>query len=400
VVSWNPSFLWLKFRRATLLEALKHFWQHDPSTLLTAIESLFRYLSDPDDWRPADKSLATGDEVGWSDEVIGLRKKSGVALVAIAKSVPHHLVPWLSQLSQATGSLLSSQQLMAVNHMHLYEFLSCVATAVEDPMARASFIADVLSNSVNALESPEVQERISSVQSFLSSVGVIGAAQYPESVTDPENVKQITQNFHSMFNALNQLMSVGKRCNEAARKRIASGGPLPGNIDSGDFTLHSFPDEGPVSLRDLAASDPFAPLWPRFASSLMKLLNVILSIWHPEHQAALLPNQLQRYAYAISDDEAFLMRNHDKSSGGVFGEGGTAGSVVAGTDRRDRNLVPKWSGWFNEVRHTSFQLLGLLSAERVLFAPEMAEMFPPFTAILVDPMNLKSMEHRHMNHFM
>jgi hypothetical protein len=99
---------------------------------------------------------------------------------------------------------------------------------------------------------------------------------------------------------------------------------------------------------------------------------VTLSAWRPEHQAIFLQNRYQRYAYAISDDEAYLSKNQSAASsgGGVFGEGGTAGSVVAGPDRRDMNLVPKWSGWFNELRNTCFQLFGLLAAQRVLFAPE------------------------------
>lgn len=402
LVSWNPTYLWLKFRRATLFEALRHYWKYDPSTLLQAIEALLRYLSDPDDWKVVQASGAPGANNLLSDEIIGLKKKSGVSLVAISKTVPHHLVPWLSQLSEATRSLLASPNLMAVNQMHLYEFLSCVATAVEDPVARSNFVADVLSNSVAALESPEVQDQFSSVQNLLTSLGVVGAGQYPESVTDKATVQNIKQNFNSMFTAINQLLSVGKRCNEAARKRLVTSGPLlnGGTSLSADITLHSFPDEGPLSLRDLAANDPFAPLWPRFLPALMKLTSVTLTTWHPEHQAALLPNRLQRYAFAISDDEAFLSKNHDKNSGGVFGEGGTAGSVVAGTDRRDDNLVPKWSGWFSEIRCTVFQLFGIFATGRVLYAPEIADMYPHFVGIMANPMNLKSMEHRHMSHFM
>lgn len=391
--------MWLKFRRATLLDALKYYWKYDPSTLLQGIDSLLRYLSDPDDWKVVQAAGSPKSNKNFSDEIIGLKKKSGIALVSISKKVPSHLVPWLSQLSEATKALLSSQQLMSVNQMHLYEFLSCVATAVEDPVARASFIADVLSYSVSSLESAEVQEQLSSVSNFLSSLGVIGAAQYPESVTDIATVTQITANYHRIFTAINQLLSVGKRCNEAARKRLIAGAPLP-NGGSGDITANSFPDEGPLSLRDLAVTDPFAPLWPRFLPVLIKLADVTLNSWYPEHQAALLPNRLQRYLFAISDDEAFLSKNHDKNSGGVFGEGGTAGSVVAGADRRDDNLVPKWSGWFNELRHTNFQLMGLLAADRVLYAPELAELYPHFVAAFVKPMNLKAMEHRHVSHFM
>jgi len=132
----------------------------------------------------------------------------------------------------------------------------------------------------------------------------------------------------------------------------------------------------------------------------LTLYEAILTIWRPDHQALLLQNQYQRYAYAISDDEAYTSKTHNSHSGGVFGEGGTAGSVVAGTHRRDTNLVPKWSGWFNELRNTCFQMFGLLATGRVLFAPEIADMYPRLVAVLVDPVNLKSMEHRHFTQFL
>lgn len=381
------------------MDGLKHYWKYDPSTLLQGVDSLLRYLGEPDDWKVATSSATANSNKVFSDESIGLKKKSGVSLVSISKKVPQHLVPWLSQLSEATSSLLSSQMLLPLNQMHLYEFLSCVATAVDDPIKRASFIADVLSTSVATLESPEVQNNISSVQNFLSSLGVIGAGQYPESVTDVATVKRVTETYVTLFTAINQLMSVGKRCHEATRKKkVNLGAPPPPGV-APDSPLN-FPDEGPVSLRDLATNDPFAPLWPRFLPSIIKLMDVIFSTWHPEHQAVLLQNRIQRYAYAISDDEAFLSKNHDKNSGGVFGEGGTAGSVVAGTDRRDDNLVPKWSGWFNELRHTCFQMLGLMAGERVLYAPELAQNYPQLVAVTVNPLHLKSLEHRHVTPFL
>jgi hypothetical protein len=68
---------------------------------------------------------------------------------------------------------------------------------------------------------------------------------------------------------------------------------------------------------------------------LIRALDVTLGVWHPEYQATLLRNNIQRYALAISDDEAYLATKQENSTGGVFGQGGTAGSVVAGWDRRD-----------------------------------------------------------------
>lgn len=392
IVAWSPTYLWLKFRKATLLESLKHFWKYDPSTLLQGVDSLLGYLGAADDWNVGSKQL--------SDEIISLRKKSGVSLVAVGKKVPNHLVPWLSELSLATKRHLSSSSLLPPNRMHLYEFLSCVATAVEDPVARSNFIADVLADALSVIESSQVKQSISSVDMFLSSLGISQAATNPDSVTAPENVARINKAFVELFSALNQLLSVGKRCHEAARKRSNGGLPLQNNPNFNGMNMQNFPDEGPVSILDLAVNDPFVPLWPRILPTLMQVLDVTLRVWHPENQAILLRNNIQRYMYAISDDEAFLSKVHDNHSGGVFGEGGTAGSVISGTDRRDQNLVPKWSGWFNELRHTCFQMLGLLAGQRGMFAPEIASLFPSFVSIVADAEHLRAMENRHLTQYM
>ena len=356
IVSWNPNDVWLKFRRTTLLEALKHYWKHEPSTLPTGVDSLLIYLSAKDN--PPKERL--------SEDAIGLRKKAGVSLVAVSKVVPNLLVPWLSQLSERAKSLLSSGELSPINEMHLYEFLSCVATAVENPVDRSNFVADVLASSMNLLESQEIQNAIQSTESLLSFMGITQAATNPSCVTDREFVTKVTSDFSNLFSSLNQLLSVGKRCQEAARKRPNGGLPvqtLSPVID--DTVTQTFPDEGPISINDLAVNDPFVPLWPKLVPTLLQVLDVTLRVWHPEFQAILLRNNIQRYALAISDDEAFLATKQDASVGGVFGKGGTAGSIVSGTDRRDMNLVPKWSGWFNEMRNNCFQLLGLLCAQRV-----------------------------------
>jgi hypothetical protein len=152
LVSWNPSHVWLKFRRAQLLDTLKYYWKHDPSTLLQAIDSLLRYLGTADEWYGA-TNVGNGESL--SGEIVSLKKKSGVTLVSVSKHVPQHLIPWLSQLSVATKSLLSSDGLIPMNQMHLYEFLSCVASEVEDPVVRANFIGDVLSNAVKFSDRPK-----------------------------------------------------------------------------------------------------------------------------------------------------------------------------------------------------------------------------------------------------
>lgn len=400
LVAWNPRPVWLKFRRATLLEALKHYWQYglSPSALLSGVDSLLKYLGLPDEWTPNSQGKL-------SDEMTGLKKKSGVTLVSVSKKVPTQLVDWLPQLSEATRGLLSSQGMIPMNQMHLYEFLSCVATAVQDPSVRSNFIREVLSSDLELLESNEVQQYIATPVSLMQALGIAQASGRPESVTDIQHVRQISSQYNRLFVSLNRLLSVGKRCNEAARKKTANGGvpltslPKNGTTDEASNLLN-FPDEGPLSLQDLAINDPFVPLWPRILPTLLTVFESLLSIWRPENQAVLLKNRLQRYALAISDDEAFISKNQDAKGGGVFGEGGTAGSVVAGADRRDANLVPKWSGWLNEMRNTCFQMLGLLCTQRVLFSPEISPLYPRLVSVLSNQANLRGMEHRHFTQYL
>lgn len=383
-----------------MLDSLKTYWKYEPSTLLPAIESLFGNLDAPDEWR-VPSAIENGNENDISGETIGLRKKSGVALVSISKKVPEHLVPWLSQLSDATNALLSSHKLLPMTEMHLYEFLSCVATAVEDPVARSNFVSNVLASSLSTLESPETAQSISSVESLLASLGITQDADLEKRVTDPAIVNDVTNKYCRLFSAVNQLLSVGKRCHDAARKEYKNFIPLQDlDISVAELKPAHFPDEGPVSIRDLALNDPFAPLGPRLLPIVTQILDVTLGIWHPSTQAVLLQNSVDRYALAISDDEAYLSQKHDSKNGGVFGEGGTAGSVVAGVDRRAINLVPRWSGWLNELRNTCFQLLGLFAGERVLYAHELSGFFPKFVSVVANPAHLCSMEDRHMNQFL
>jgi len=356
IVSWNPSDIWLKFRRSALLEALRHYWKYEPSTLPTGVDSLLMYLSATDN--PPKKEL--------SEDAVGLRKKSGVSLVEVSKDVPKLLVPWLSQLSDRAKTLLASGGLTPINEMHLYEFLSCVATAVENPMDRSNFVANVLANSIRSLESPLISESIKSTECLLSFMGITQAEANPNSVTDPVVVNTVTTNFQTLYSSLNQLLSVGKRCQEAAKQRPNGGLPVQQLSEVVDISAsQTFPDEGPISISDLAINDPFVPLWPTLLPILLQVFDVTLRVWHPEFQAVLLRDPIQRYALAITDDEAYLAMKQDSGVGGVFGEGGTAGSIVAGIDRRNINLTPRWASWFNELRNICFQLLGLLCAQRV-----------------------------------
>ena len=95
-----------------------------------------------------------------------------------------------------------------------------------------------------------------------------------------------------------------------------------------------------------------------------------------------------------------MARKTGGKNGGVFGEGGTAGSIIPGTDRRDMNLAPRWSGWLNEMRNALFQMLGLLAGQRVLYAPEVNEFFPQLVSVVTDPENLRAMEHRHCTQYL
>jgi hypothetical protein len=200
--------------------------------------------------------------------------------------------------------------------MHLYEFLSCVATAVEDPVARANFVSDVLSDAISVLESAEFKQNVANIDSLPSVVGhQRGCDKSVERPPILKHVQQVSASFERVFSAFSQVLSVGKRCHEAKRRQM---GLMPFQIPNGGSAEINFPDEGPVSLQDLASEDPFVPLWPRILPALMQIaLDVTLRLWHPSNQANLLPNNIQRYVYAISDDEAFLSKVHDTKAGGV-----------------------------------------------------------------------------------
>mmetsp|Transcript_24924 Transcript_24924/g.38091 ORF Transcript_24924/g.38091 Transcript_24924/m.38091 type:complete len:1527 (-) Transcript_24924:34-4614(-) len=399
VLSWNPSPVWLKFRKVQLIESLKYYWEYDAARLITAIDSLLQSIgaenpNTPNNSTSESQSNLTGD-------VISLRKRSGSALIAVTKKVPHLLVPFIGQLSDRVKTLLSKSSMLPSNCMHLYEFLSCVATAVEEPVARSNFVADVLSGALNNLELPAIQEAIASPEGLLSFLGVMEAGENPASVTNKANVDRVTNNYITLFSIFNQLLSVGKRCHEAAKKRPNAGIPLPDHqlLAELDQPSQHFPDEGAVSLNILMGNDPFVCLWPRILPSLIKVLDSIFAIWHPQNHAKFLINSVQRYAFAISDDEAYLAQNQTGSSGGIFGEGGTAGSVVRGWDRRNCNLAPKWSGWFNELRNTTLQLLGLLSGSRALYSPEISTFYQSFVNVIANPEHLNCMEHRHVTQY-
>lgn len=403
LVSWNPVDIWLKFRRSTLLETLKWYWIHNPTTLPAAVETLLANLSV--DYKPSGDNHEIHNKTRLSDDIISLRKRSGSALISISKRVPHLLVPWLGVLSERVRSLLAENTLLPFNEMHLFEFLSCVATAVENPVVRSKFVSDVMTNTINVLESPTVQKCLASLEGFLNFLGILQVTNSPSLAVDSDFVKKVTNQFTLIFSAFNQLLSVGKRCHEVAKRRTNVDTVLKEDHKSGlsrnlNDKINVLMDEDSICMNDLARNDPFVPLWPRILPHLLRCIDCTLRIWHSDIQADLLVDPIKRYALAISDDEAYLAKKQDSKSGGIFGKGGTAGSIVSGWDRRDVNLAPKWSGWFNELRNTCFQLLGLLTAQRVLYAPELVNIYPQFVSVVANPDHLRSMEHRHITMYM
>jgi len=413
IINWTPSDVWLKFRRVGLLQGLRYFWVNEPATLASGIDALLIYISAVDEWdsSASQASFATSTSVDTmlSEEVIAVRKKAGMALISVSKRTPSLLLPWLGQLSERAISLLSSERILNPNRMHICEFLSVIATAIEQPKDRAKFISDVLSDAISVLESDIITKAVSSVDGFLTFLGVKDAGINHTTVTDANNVQTVTKNFARLFSAYNQLLSVGKRCLESTKFRPNGGIPFLNDstpqvqlVSSSMYNFReiNFPDEGPVSMQILTYDNPFIPLWTRILPPLLRTTDVILRLWHPEYQAQLFSNDLQRFLYAISDDEAYMAQKQDTTSnGGVFGESGTAGTVVSGWSRRDQNLVPRWSGWMNELRHTVFQLFGLMAADRVLYSPDFSGSFPGIVAVLANPVHLRSMEHRHLMQF-
>jgi hypothetical protein len=201
---------------------------------------------------------------------------------------------------------------------------------------------------------------------------------------------------------LNRILSVGRRCQAEARTRtVLAGFPIDKAPKFGEPGLPTFPpDEGPISIQDLAQSDPFVLLWNRILPIVLQLYESICAIWQPETQAALFRSKVQSYALAISDEELFLAIM-TKSRAGVYSEdGGTAGSIVSGISKKDLDLRPKWSAMLSELRNTCYQLFALLAAQRVLYSPELAPMYPRIVSVIANPVHLKCMEHRHASLFL
>lgn len=368
LIEWDPPSMWLRVRRADLLAGLRFYWKHDPSTLLPAIDSLLRNMS-----QTSGNMQAGGYK--FDEDIVQLKKRSGIALVTISKHIPTHLVPWLGPLSTKVGELLSSSDLIALNQTHLYEFLSCVASAVANANERIRFVRTVLAQSIDLLNSSDVLSSVNSTSGLLDAFGVSASLTDPNSVTETDNVRRVQQKFSALFTALNQLLSVGKRCRELSSRKTDSA--VNADLVKQHHADHMY------SIQDIALTDPFVPCWLEFFPTVLKVYKAIVSIWTTNCQAILLRHPVQRFVLAVSDEE-------------VIGREQLSGSVVAGTNRKEMNLVPKWSGWCNELRNTSFQMIGLLASSKALFAKEMVAYYSDLISVVTDAESLLAMEHRHI----
>ena len=212
VVAWNPVTLKTLTRKCAWTESLRHFWVHDTQTnsLPGAVEAMFVLLSARDD--PASTAPILNQEQLSPDTVL-LRRKAGSALVGIGKSCDAKLVSYVGQLAERSSQLMNANVLLPNQKQHLIEFLTCVASAVDDVQQKTSFVSSMVGESLNYLTSPEFTSLVASADSLLSQLGITNAT--PQSVVDVGTVNSTSTVYSKLFSALNQLLSVGKRCHES-----------------------------------------------------------------------------------------------------------------------------------------------------------------------------------------
>ncbi len=377
VVEWSPaSSSQLLLRRIIFLESLRHYLKIDSTTLPAAIESLLSTLSFRDSSCPAPVPITHVDQL--QPNSIVLRRRSGMALVAIGKICAEVLVPHISQLANKSIELLNSSTLLPPQKQHLIEFLTCVANAIPDQSNKSTFITSMLQESLNYFGTHDFQALTTSTDNFLAAMGILNASA--SSVTDPAVVNPISTQYSKLFSSLNQLLSVAKRCNESsnpcAQREIAG-------------------FEGPVSLADLAAIDPFVHHWLTLLPVILSILTTTTRIFLPEIRAHLLSDPIARFALAVSDEEAIVATKKFTATSNPMEEVELHGFVIKNTNKRKCNLAPRWPGWLNELRNTPLQMLGLLASSRSLFSPEFSPHYQSFVDFF-SPANLKIMEHRHM----
>ncbi|GMH73757.1 hypothetical protein TrST_g13794 [Triparma strigata] len=394
LVGWIPDFSPLYMQRhASFMESLRHFFYHDPLHLPTAVLNLFNCVAYRDSKCPSGPITST--EQLLPDNVM-LRRKSGTALVSLGKACSTILLQFVDDLLTKANSLTNDTVLLPPQVMHLIEFLTCVANATQDNAKKTSFIDSVLSDSVTALVSgAEMTAMTSSVENLLQAIGITPDPT-SASVTDPATVERISANYSRVFSALNQIMNVGKRCDENTKSKESPFLIPFKQQQQQQFTLQSPPPtEGPIALSELAQFDAFVHLWPRILPALINTLSVAYQMWAPEIRCKLLSHKLQRYALALSDEEAIVATKKFTAGTNPMDQVEMSGYVCAGTNKRKINLVPRWSGWMNELRNCPLQMLGLLASQRALYSPELQPIFPSIVN-LFSAKNLKAIEHRQL----
>ncbi|GMH80393.1 hypothetical protein TL16_g08529 [Triparma laevis f. inornata] len=393
LVGWIPDFSPLYMQRhACFMESLRHFFFHDPLHLPTAVLNLFNCVAFRDAKTPSGPIVST--EQLLPDNVL-LRRKAGTALVSLGKACSTILLQFVDELLTKANALFNDTILLPPQIMHLIEFLTCVANATQDNAKKTSFIDSVLTDSVNALTSgAEMTAMTSSVENLLSAIAITPDPTNA-SVTDPVTVERISANYSRCFSALNQIMNVGKRCDENTKSK-ESPFLIPFKQQQQQFTLQNPPPtEGPISLTELAQFDAFVHLWPQILPALINTLSVAYQMWAPEIRCKLLSHKLQRYALALSDEEAIVATKKFTAGTNPMEQVEQTGYVCAGTNKRKINLVPRWAGWMNELRNCPLQMLGLLASQRALFCPELQPILPSIINIF-SSQNLKALEHRHL----
>ena len=364
ILSFSPdrSSL-LMIPKVSLVNNLRHYFKHDPSSLPTAVSFLLSCLSCP-----------CPSFVGRNQWI---ERKSGIALVTLGKLCNSTLSQYLDDLTNMAKEILSqNDNIQPQQRVYLTEFLTCVANDINDPARKVEFVTSILSASMDHISSGEnFRAMTSSVEGMLTTMGICPSPTV-QRVTDPAFVRTTSMSFSETYSALNQIMNVGKRCD--ARPKI--------------WLSHSMREDS-ISLKDLAANNSFAYHWPKVLPPILKCLDLLCKAWSPQVRGPLLLNDLQRYAFAITDEEAVFSIRPTGDSSNPMEAVERDGLVITGTSRRQENLAARWSYWLCELQQSCLGLLGLSLSQRAFFSPELRAVLPAVSTTFSEQ-NLKHLEHR------
>jgi hypothetical protein len=240
-----------------------------------------------------------------------MRRKAGTALVTLGKANSGSLVQYVSELSSASSSILASNKILPPQRIHLIEFLTCVSSAIQDHEQKTNFVSSILAEPLSILTTDPTFLQMASSPNGILQVLQVTPPPTPASVTDPQVVNKTADEFSKVFMAMNQLLSVGKRCDERAKTQLK----------------HNLPEEA-LSLTVLSTTDPFVKIWPSILPPILSMLNSTIQVWSPSIRATLLNHELQRYALALSDEEAVVATQKSME------EVTTSGLVIRNTNKR------------------------------------------------------------------